>query len=87
MSNVKDRSREFAATVESLIERNMAGIGAGMNTMAMDPLLSTAVVMRRARHQHHTEFTRRATEISHGIRRLLTTLERLTKRMSEFVEN
>lgn len=76
-TDVRDRTREFAATIESLYSRSAAGI-VGMS--GMDPLLGTATP-RSPRHEQ-SEFTCRAREINNSIQRALVKLEKLTKRKS-----
>lgn len=72
--NVKDRTGEFKATVESVYNR---GITVGMTgASGVEPLLGRSV--GSPRHEH-SEFTRRATEINGGIQRVLGKLEKLTK--------
>lgn len=71
--NVKDRTHEFSATVQSLLDRT-----------AGDPLLGVQKSPRQSlapgsAGQHHSEFTRRATDINSGIQRVLSKLEKLTK--------
>ncbi|PJF18277.1 hypothetical protein PSACC_01955 [Paramicrosporidium saccamoebae] len=75
MSNVRDRTGEFAATIDSLLNRSVAGVG-----NLSDPLLGVRSPSIPKSPSHvHTEFTRRATEINVGIQRVLSMLEKLTK--------
>lgn len=74
--SVKDRTREFSATVQSLLERTPG-----------DPLLGAqrggegrrGSSFQQQQHGQHSEFTRRATDINGGIQRVLGKLEKLTK--------
>jgi syntaxin 5 len=75
MSNVRDRTGEFAATIDSLLNRSIAGVG-----NFSDPLLGVrSPSVPKSPNHAHTEFTRRATEINVGIQRVLSMLEKLTK--------
>lgn len=75
--NVRDRTREFNATVESLFGRNVARIGQQFD----DPLLGGGPRSPRlGQHALHAEFMAKATEINNGIQRVLGMLEKLKKR-------
>lgn len=76
MSTIKDRTAEFTATVDSVLNRHVSGVG-GFN----DPLLGARSPRSPKSPSHgHSEFTRRATEINTGIQKVLSMLEKLTKR-------
>lgn len=73
---VKDRTAEFEAIVETNITRSVAGVGFN------EPLLgvrSPKSPKSPTTQSHHTEFTKRATEINVGIQKVLSMLEKLTK--------
>lgn len=74
--NVRDRTREFTATVESLFGRRAARTGQNYE----DPLLGSGRGGARSPSGSSSEVMRKAVDINNGIQRVGLTLERLSKR-------